>query len=172
MSERLCNHLDGYLGDALAPNELEAFVAHMDDCPSCRQALAEQRRLEQLLNRATLASSPVPAGLVDRIEDCLLAARRRRIATWSVGLAATVFLGIGATLWFMRSTPELVNERQLTQVVPVPAADVAVTPPRVEVTVTSSSEVVAVPVPSRNPNVTILWMYPTRHASARDKPSL
>jgi hypothetical protein len=162
MAGSACRYLAGYLEDGLTADELQAFTDHLPHCPGCRQATEEQRRLDQLLERASLQSSPVPAGLVERLERRLRKAQGRRRAAWVSGLAATVLMAAGVRVWLTRSPsfPERPVDPPVAQVTPAPPEKA--TRPLVQVRVTSPDEVVAVPVPTRNPTVTILWLYPAR----------
>lgn len=98
-----------YAADALDDLERRAFLAHLDDCPSCRQEvdglLATTARL------AGAASSPTPVGLRDRVlaevastrQDSPGAGAPQPSVAWfrrPLGIAASVLLvlamGLGA----------------------------------------------------------------------------
>jgi hypothetical protein len=157
-----CRYLAGYLEDGLTAAELQVFTDHLPHCPGCRQATEEHRRLDQLLERVGLQSSPLPAGLVDRLERRLQKAQRWRRAAWVSGLAAALLVAAGVGVWLTRapSLPERPVDPPVTRAAPAPPEKVI--RPLVQVRVTSPDEVVAVPVPTRNPTVTILWLYPAR----------
>ncbi|HLJ91856.1 MAG TPA: zf-HC2 domain-containing protein [Gemmataceae bacterium] len=164
-----CEHGDGYLGKWLSDGERIAFEAHFDSCPACRRYIAEQRRLDALLARATEAAVSVPAGLLDQIDRRLRRARRRRMVAWSAGLAAAgIGMAIVSTALLPQHAPdmELTPSSSIAKPEPVPAPHAQVT-----VTVPPSSDVIAVPQKSDNPSVTIIWLYPTLNTAKETGPA-
>src|SRR5438874_1760968 len=89
MKTSLCQALDDYLDHDLAPAESVRFVAHLSECPSCRQAVAEHQRLENLLGETVARLETAPGNLVMQIEGGLRLARRRRWVAAAAALAAT-----------------------------------------------------------------------------------
>jgi anti-sigma factor RsiW len=164
----------GYLEDGLSADERQAFALHLEQCPDCRRQLDQQRRIDHLLRQGAGDDVPVPPGLTVRVERRLRAARRRRLAVWAGALAAAVLLAVGVSAWLMRPvpTPEPLPAPATVKVEPPPA------PPQVphrlvaEVTITPAQGLVAVPVPTRDPSVTILWVFPDRQAAVPAMPKL
>jgi len=174
MSDAVCCLLDDYLEDALAIRERYTFLAHLEQCADCSRKIDEQRRLEELVKRATLQATPVPADLVERIERRLLRKTRRARVAWVSALAASVVLALGVTGWIVRSLPrahEVAKGSTTAASIEVPEEAVATNAPA-HVTVTSPSEIVAVPVKSRDPAVTIVWLFPSRHTVAGEGPAV
>src|SRR5438270_13502249 len=97
-----CRYLASYLEDGLTADELHVFTDHLEHCPGCRQATDEQRRLDQLLERASLQDTSMPAGLVDRLERRLRKAQRRRRVAWVIGLTAALLVAAGVGVWLTR----------------------------------------------------------------------
>jgi ferric-dicitrate binding protein FerR (iron transport regulator) len=158
-----CEHRDGSLGKWLTEEERLAFEAHLANCPDCRQFLQEQRRLDELLSGANAARVPVPARLIDQIEERLRRARRRRVAAWAAGLAAASISVCFLAAWLL-SPPAPEVEPVQSPVVMLPHQQTQMTlDPRslVEVKFQPSSDVIAVPQKTGNPSVTIIWVYPT-----------
>jgi len=164
--------LDDYLEGALATDERRLFVDHLRHCADCLRKIEEQRRLEELLQRATRHATPEPAGLVERIERRLQRQARRRSLVWVSGIAASLMLALGVAAWLQRlassshEQPETSVNRTAETIALPPAAE----RPLARVTVTSSGQVVAVPVKSRDPAVTIVWLYPARPNDAGEGP--
>jgi len=174
MSDAVCCLFDDYLEDALATGERQKFVAHLEHCAECSRKIDEQRRLEELLKRATMQSMPVPGDLVERVERRLLRKTRRARVAWVSALAASVVLALGVTAWIVRSLPRgqaVAKGLSADTPLEVPEEIVATNAPA-RVAVTSPTEIVAVPVKSRDPAVTIVWLFPTRHSDAGEGPPL
>jgi hypothetical protein len=164
-----CEHCDGYLGKWLSDGERIAFEAHLNTCPACRRSIAEQRRLDALLARATAAAVAVPAGLLDQIDRRLRRARQRRVAAWAAGLAAAAIgIVIVSTQLLPQHAPDMERapSSSIARPEPVPAPHALVT-----VTVPPPSDVIAVPQKSENPSVTIIWLYPTLKTAKETGPA-
>jgi hypothetical protein len=163
MTHTYCRQLDDYLAHNLAEDERAAFAGHLPDCPACRQAVGEQEQLDQRLRAATALLESPPADLVARIEGQLRAARRRRLTAWAAGLAAVIALACVTGWLFTREPPGDGSS-------PVPIVEAPAPPPQpespdprslVRVTFQPEAEVIAVPLKTESPNVTIIWVYPT-----------
>jgi anti-sigma factor RsiW len=161
MNTPACGHLDDYPADALTPDERQAFVDHLADCAACRQQVDEAERLNRLVAEAVAVGNSVPPGLVGRIER-RLRARRRRMMVWAGAAAAAVLAAGGVTVWLTRPPAPPVEQAVTPRPTEKPPAQVTAAPPRVEVTVTSPEKTVARPVKTRNPAVTVVWIYPSR----------
>lgn len=64
--------LDEYLDGALAAGERWAVAAHLNECAACRQYVAEQARLREIV-RDHVAAVAVPPGLDERLRAALAA---------------------------------------------------------------------------------------------------
>src|SRR5438105_2292110 len=116
-----CRLLDDYLTRDLGGADRARFTAHLPGCPDCRRAVRAHERLGAVLTAATTELEPVPAGLIDRIERRLRAARRRRLVALAAALlAAAVALGQFARFTPRPGGPELPR----VQVQPAPPTEV------------------------------------------------
>jgi anti-sigma factor RsiW len=155
----MCERRDGYLGRWLSEVERAAFEAHLASCAECRQAVGEQAHLDRLLARAAEQLQPVPAGLIDRLDQRLRQASRRRRA-WVAGFAAAVVLAVGLALWAWKPPAGIDELPEAPAVEQAPRPEPELPPAKAEVTFTPASPVIAVPVPTSDPTVTIVWVYP------------
>lgn len=76
--EETQKNFSSYLDDALARETCEAFEAHLDVCPFCRQRLAETRAVVRSLSG--LRRPVAPAGLTLAVEDAIMIERAARTA--------------------------------------------------------------------------------------------
>jgi anti-sigma factor RsiW len=160
-----CLLLDDYLAHDLGGAEAARFAAHLAVCPDCQRAVHEHERLAILLTAAADRLGPVPAGLTERVQRRLRSVRRRRLAALAgiLAAAAAVLLLLG------RPAPRQ-PERELTsvEVRPQPAApEASPRPARIRVTFPAGANVVAVPVQTESPNVTLVMVYPGLRAASR-----
>jgi hypothetical protein len=160
VSDSLCGLRDGYVGRWLDAAQRQQFEAHLRDCGPCRQALAEQDYLGRLLREAV---DPVPAGLVKRVESRLRRARRHRAVARCAGLAAAVGVGCLAVARFFPRGTGVPPAPHPDESAAGPSPAVLALPP-VRVTFAHPADVIAVPEETRNPNVTIIWVYPAVEA--------
>ena len=119
-------------------------------------------RIDELIGAVAAEEDPLPDGLIDDVERFIVGRRRtRRWAIGSVAAAAAVLLV--AACWVGMQTPE-----PAPRVAALPEArqDLAVarptrpTPaPVAAVIVSAGRDVIAVPVNTSNPKVTIVWLY-------------
>ena len=172
MSVPECNRLDDYLLGGLPDDEAAAFEAHLADCPACREELQQQRRIDRLLAQGTGQLEPVPASLIDRIEEQYHRSHRRRVARWAWGLSAAAVAASVLAVWLVMGAFGTGNQPQpMVQENPEPACDAEqVAPARVEtprpasvarVTFDDPSKAILVPLESGKPNISIVWVYPT-----------
>lgn len=164
MTTSWCTNLDGYLQKELSEEEQAIFVAHLETCSQCRSAVQEQELLDQLLVHATTQLNRVPEALVDRIEQRLRAARRRRILLELASLATAALVVFCVTAWWRTRSPAPdLPAASSTALAPQSSQPVPPTDPRslVHVTFQPRYEVIAVPLKTTNPNVTLIWVYPT-----------
>jgi anti-sigma factor RsiW len=160
MNTSPCDLLEGFLGKWLTAPEWAEFQAHLADCPRCRVRLDEQERLNRLLAEAVRQFTPVPPGLVGRVERRLSRARRRRLVGWTGGIAAALLAGCFAIWW---NRPPSAEERAPPRVADAPTPsplEVRAPAPQVRVRIVRPAEVIAVPRKTDNPAVTIIWVYP------------
>jgi anti-sigma factor RsiW len=164
MTTSWCTNLDGYLQKELSAEEQAIFVAHLETCSRCRRAVQEQEFLDQLLVRATTQLNLVPEALVDRIEQRLQKGRQRRLLLVLASLATAALVVFCVTAWWHTRSPALdLPAASSTALAPQSPQPTTPTDPRalVHVTFQPRHEVIAVPLKTTNPNVTLIWVYPT-----------
>jgi len=144
----LCEQLDEYLLDLLPPAERQAFADHLERCARCRAELAVQRRVDQLLAQAAELEPAPPLGFqVARIQ------RRRARGRWAGASTVAAGLALAAAWWNWGeiATPPTTVARK--------APPVIEQPPRPNVTVQFADNVIAQPIETSDPRVTIVWTY-------------
>ena len=174
MSAPQCTRLDDYLADALADDERATFEVHCQQCKTCQDELERQVQLDHLLAAVAAEPQPLPSGLAQRVEAYMKQQSWHRTRQFTgLWIAAAILLCV--TAWF---TIPLLNERSIQSVEPVAKVSAptlqqlsADQTPQVRVTFTERSNVLAVPVKSQNPNITILWLYPTLKISTGEPSS-
>lgn len=124
----------------LTPEESGRLDAHLDACGECREHIAELSSVGDLLREASLLE---PAASPTSVKEPTAAPRITRL-----GLPAAAALLFAACLFIMNlPQPAPVDrDREVTE-----AAEFEV--------VETADDVLAVNVPSKNPNVHIVWLY-------------
>ena len=148
-----CGQLDVFLDGTLAGEDRAAFCRHLEECETCRRVVQEQERVQQLLRRAVNELETVPDGMAARLRLRIQQNVRRRLVRRAVGLAAAVVL-MGVGLWWLvhPSPPQIVEKKPPTPS-PAPA-------PATQAYVEFRTPGIAVPVRTKSPNITIVWVYP------------
>ena len=152
----LCELFDDYVAHDLAAPECARFEAHLALCPACRRRVEGERFLDSLLTEAT--SGPVPADLSERVRCRLTAARRRRLAAGLATLAACALLCVLAGQWLVNRPPPTPAPDEKAQVNKTPA-EPAPAVAQVHVTFGDPARVLAVPVASDSPRVTVFQVF-------------
>jgi anti-sigma factor RsiW len=148
----VCDQLDAYLLDLLEPADRAAFVAHARDCAVCTRELELQRRIDGLLARAEEAEVAPPLRM--RFNRQL---RARRLRRW-VGVGAVAAGLLSVAVW--RLAPRTLPPSTSIANRATPAAPANLERPIVSVRL--SGNVIALPVETSDPRVTIVWTYPVR----------
>jgi anti-sigma factor RsiW len=171
----LCDSLDDYLAGEL-PAELRlAFDQHLATCEACRLAVNEWQTLSQALETATgELESPGPS-LLERLQAGAAVSTppaHPDLQKWPDSqkwrVAALVLASLVAALLFasiLQPRPphqELANAPQTRPELSKPT--VAKTPVRAKVEF--SDDVIGVPIDIGEPNVTVVWLYPTVPAAS------
>jgi hypothetical protein len=154
-----CDNLDAYLAEDLPPAARAQFALHLTECEPCRENIAQQRWIDNLLcsdERASL--EPVP---LFRRETFLAPTTPRRQSTRVVacGLAAVASVCIVAVGLALKQTGPVPQSRQpATSNVASRSTTNAATP---RATFVSNGDTIAVPLESPDDNVTIVQLFPT-----------
>lgn len=165
--------LDGEL-----PAHLRAVLdAHLRACADCRerhrQIAAIQTAVHGLAEASDQMHAPMPS--IDFV-------RPRRLS-WRSGLAAAAVVALCFGTWLMANrlhsnapapAPQIVQAPPTIGPVEPQAAEMSPPKQRPNVTVSFSNadDVIAVPVETENPNVTIIWVYHTvKTAKASPSPA-
>jgi Putative zinc-finger len=150
MNDPLCERLDDYLAHDLAGVGRDEFVAHLAGCAKCRASVDGVESLSSRLRTACERLDPIPAELAANISERIDARRWRRRALAAIALAASI--GFMA-FWLSRDgeTPAI-GPKAISPPIASAAPPVRVTFP--------NKKLIAVPVESESPNVTVLLVYP------------
>ncbi len=155
MNKTDCRQLDDYQNSDLDAPGVAAFEEHLLACDECRRTI----ELDQHINGLLASARPVaPPLLTARIEREVRRERRfqllRRAALWATAAAVLV-----AVMW------QSSGERHESVATPKTArapevATVAPSRPEVRITFPDEANVIARPLESKNPQVSIVWIYP------------
>jgi hypothetical protein len=160
MSYDDCANLDDFLLGELPADAATRFAAHLDQCAACREAVDQQRWIDELL------ASPIvhelesgPDWLSDSLRTRVLARRRRaRLVACVFAAAAVLVFALGWTVLNRQALDGAasggVAETTPTNVIDLPRA-----------TFVGGPDVLVVPVASRHSNVTIVRVYPAYRPS-------
>jgi anti-sigma factor RsiW len=157
-----CENLDAFLGGELLPAGDERFKAHLDECDACRDAVDQQRWIDELLR------SPLAAQFESPSQDLTVSlrapggrrARYARAVACGLAAAAALVVAVGwAAMLNRQARAPAVNRmaKAATPNTPGPELPRAV--------FVGGPEVLVVPIASRHPNVTIVRIYPTYQPS-------
>jgi Putative zinc-finger len=158
MSVTPCQLLDDYIAHDLSADERTRFEAHLTGCRACQRVILEETELGILLTTAVETLERVPHDLILRTAHRLRRVRHRRIAGGLAALAAAVVVLVFVSRPLFRSDIE--PPAPMNQELPPPRlADVG--PPKVEVRVRfpRAAGVIALPVASESPHVTLVQVY-------------
>jgi hypothetical protein len=154
-----CERLDDYLAGELVADEQEAFRLHLADCAGCREEVRFQETVDGLLRQATACEAP--HGLRRRLVRKMQASTRR-LQFAAIGAAA-----IAASLMLIFAERPNRRPRDVVQIGPLnsPKSD-SKRQAVASMILDPSCDLLAVPQVSRQPNVTIFWLYPTIKTTA------
>jgi anti-sigma factor RsiW len=154
-----CDLLDEYLGSELSGDRRVRFESHLESCPSCRDAVDEWQALCRKLETATRQLETPSRDLCQRIELEVTGDRPpvAREAQWEsvAGLLAASLVAAFLFVFMLRPAP---RHEEIASTPAAPRRDkLALSRPKVEF----SEDVIGVPVDIGDPNVTVVWLYPT-----------
>jgi hypothetical protein len=194
MNETTCDNLDDYLAGELDDRRRTEFEKHSEACPACREELLAQAKLARLLRAATETLEVSPAELTTSIRRGVAVAgsQSRRRITVAATIAAVVVCAAGWGLWNARDAMVVARPQPEQRIVEQPGSekrqaanhannerrleadretanmvDVAVATSAATVRLDSTSETIAVPIKSENPDVSIFWLYPVVRTAGR-----
>jgi anti-sigma factor RsiW len=165
----LCDLLDDYLGRDLSVARQSEFEQHLATCEACRIAVSDWQTLCRTLVTATGELENPSPSLLERIHAGATVSTppaARDIQRWRVAALAGAWL-VAAALFasFLRPRApqhELAKAPQPQRNLPKSIAANAPLPPKVQF----SDDVIGVPIDIGEPNVTVVWLYPTVPAAS------
>ncbi len=181
---RMCTRLDAWLTGDASPAERRKFAAHLDHCESCRDAVDQQRWIDELLRSseaAAIEAAPTPA----TIPLCRRIRRRRQLLT---AAAASIAVALAAPLIPLprrdgsnrarspvATEPRAVAEAHSDNDAREAAADPSPSPSlqgrgiadKPVATFASNGNAIAVPLASDDAEVTVVQLVPTVTAQVR-----
>jgi hypothetical protein len=161
-----CGSLDAFLNGDLPPTQAAEFESHVAACMQCRDAVDQQRWIDGLLRSTEAAEiESAPVAILSRRP-----ARLRRV----VVVAASVAV-LAAWSWFevkhrieeiKGGNPPIAKSKSGMLDADRPAASFQETGehPAPVATFVSSGSTIALPLENRNPDVTVVRLYPTLHS--------
>ncbi len=175
MTDRLCERLDDYLLNELPKDDRDFFAEHLTGCETCRGAVQQQRRIDDLLKAGTEAI-PCPPGFSERIHAQIDTRKRPRSAAGSLALAA---LAIGLLGWLLifanpgldKSDEDHANnndpkERQrISKPAPPPQAAELAKQKAPPVRVEFPPDVLPLTIDSGEPDITLIQVFPVKSVS-------
>ena len=164
-----CEYLDAFLADGLSPDDRELYEGHLIACESCRETLNRQIWIDALLNSPVrLELEPVAPALAGSVRESIASRRRQaRLIACGFTAAAVLVVAVGWTALVHRQSNDSASGHTAAASFrddkPVPDSslqgrEIEEQPRAVCV---GGPDVLAVPVASRHPNVTIVRVYPT-----------
>lgn len=156
-----CDDLAANLANELDEPAAARFAAHLEKCADCRDAVDQQRWIDELLSSAagTQLESPPPA-LVESFRTSLARRRRQRtLLAYGLAAAAVLVVAVGWTAMLNRQA-NLPTTLQVENVAHNQTDD-AVSPEPPRAIFVGGPDVIVVPLASRHPDVTVIRVYPT-----------
>jgi hypothetical protein len=171
MSHADCENLDDFLADGLQAAAASDFIAHLDRCERCREAVDEQQWIDGLLRSPLAVKLEAPPNWIWERVTTRLARRRQNVKFLACGLAAAaaVVIAVGWTVKLNRQArvpvqanlAELMREHNRRQSSSETIVDKSAPLPPPRATFVGGPDVLVVPIESRHPNVTVVRIYPT-----------
>jgi hypothetical protein len=170
-----CDRLDAFLSDALSSEEAAQFAAHVSLCGECREAIDQQRWIDELLQSPITAGREAPpAALAGAVRTAINRPRQRAgLIAGAIAAAAALTIAVGWTALFggggdAKVIPPIAHADDPAGDEP---ADASVTVSRPRAIVTTGPEAIAVPIESPYPDITIVRIYPTYNFDGRNDSS-
>jgi anti-sigma factor RsiW len=163
-----CDQLDAYLADDLSCDDHARFETHLSQCEACREAIDQQRWIDAMLcSPLRMQLEPVPTNLVQRPVTAT-PPRGRRVLIAACGLvsAAAVLIALS---WSLLNRQAMNNPNQTSNTHSTAKSSPAHVERPPVATFVGGPDVIAVPIASRAPNVTIVQIYPTYQPRQEEK---
>jgi anti-sigma factor RsiW len=157
--ENQCDWLDDYLVGEMPPARKLDFEQHLAECATCQSEVDQWAAMSGMLKTATRELESPSAALVARIErerSVRIQRNRRRIVGWSVATVVAACL-LFATRFIEFERPTSSDEPRKENVVAPHRTEIVSPSPLVEL----PENVIGVPIDIGEPNVTVVWIYPT-----------
>ena len=163
-----CEKLEPFLSGDLRDDDALRFEAHVHECEACRDAIGQQHWIDGLLRSHTrIELEPAPEGVSKTV--CVSMMRRRYARLAACGLVAAAVLFVLAGWIFMlnrqaRDAAEPVIARAFnaeTEPSPDPSLTGRGLAEPLRAVFVGGPDLFVAAVESRNPNVTIVRLYPT-----------
>ncbi len=149
----LCSNLDDYLLGDLSPAGAGAFAQHLDGCEECREAIDEQRWIDDVLQASSQLETEVPPPHIAaelRAATILRESFRKRAITLAFASAAALLITV---TWLLYHPTGNTRKHVAT------TTDIPTTPEPPHAMFVAGGDAIAVPIKSRHPDVTIVRVY-------------
>ena len=173
MNSHDCEQLEDYLlGDMTGVAHAE-FERHLGDCEACRVEVSQQAHFDGVLKRAVELADPCPPHLTAGV-GAFVAVRRQRRAGVLIGVVAAAVVLFLLGLFFpgkpVEPRPGSNPVAGVPDIKPKPARPpvIAKKPQLPRVRVDFPSTVLAEPVDSGDPTITIYRVFPVEQISTKD----
>jgi anti-sigma factor RsiW len=156
---RNCKNFDAFLSDDLPAEEATGFAEHLRHCDECREAVDEQRWIDGLLHsNATTAIETPPAKILATLRTSISRrSRRAKFIACGLAAAATIFVAMAWTA-LRHPTHDQSHDGAPSGRL---ANDNSYTDSSQRATFIAGSNVIAIPIASGHPDVTVVRVYPT-----------
>jgi predicted anti-sigma-YlaC factor YlaD len=161
-----CNHLDAFLSNDLSDDNRAVFESHLEECPTCHDAMDQQQWIDGLLNSPARVQLERPSATILDSFHVSPTKRQRRIAQAACGLAMAATLLIVLSAWQLNQQaigPSVVEQHSVATTPPT----TTLTPAQSLTTFVPTSDSIVVPLESPSADVTVMQVYPTTDAERR-----
>lgn len=165
----VCHLIDRFLDGELSGEESARFQRHLAGCEACQTEYEAHQEFQRWVDQAKGRFDHQARDVGPRIQRAVRWRRNRPRRLALSGIAATVALAIGWSQLIEaphEMSPEVVAH-SAAKVDIDPASEVPAATSKASVLVPEEVPYLAVPLPSTNPNVTIIWLHPTYESSSK-----
>jgi hypothetical protein len=155
-----CNKLDAYLADDLSGDDSVRFERHLSSCEVCREAIDQQNWIDSMLRSSHRSQlEPIPSHLAKPSRTARTHSRRNALVA-ACGLASAAALLVAISHWQL-NRQAMTDSNQTTSINRTAQTTRADEKKPPTATFIGGPDVIAVPVESHSPNVTVVRIYPT-----------